>query len=228
MSSKTPTWPRERDLATYAKYTCIKFDQVLSDGKTWIDIGCRTGKALYETTQQYKMHLVGVNAHKIEVLKGIKSFLAEIPRNRSLYDNYKRRADLLTDVYGAFTYDNDPIAVLIYEACLLNKQGQAVIISLEAKLGNRANRKELQVFFETNLGLTIVFKRFRTYSDNSKTPLNSLRIIISGNGSANYNLEDLLLKARQIIGEPQKAKLLYSPPDNSVELWKIVYKKSNT
>lgn len=63
-----PTWPRERDLATYAKYTCIDFEVELSHEKTWIDIGCRTGKAMSETQKLYPARLVGVNAHEIDVL----------------------------------------------------------------------------------------------------------------------------------------------------------------
>lgn len=223
-----PTWPRERDLATYAKYTCIDFHKELSRGKTWIDIGCRTGKAMNESQKLYKAHLIGVNAHKIDVLEGIKSIFAELPQDRSVYKNFKKSAHLLTDIYGAFTYDNDPIAALIYEACLLQPQGKAVIISLEAKFGNRVNRKELQHFFKMNLGRELTFQRFRTYSDNSKTPLNSLRITITGKGYSKCNLEDLLLKARQLIGNPKKIKLLYRPPDHSVEIWKIVYQKPIT
>ncbi|MBA3958294.1 MAG: hypothetical protein H0X51_07885 [Parachlamydiaceae bacterium] len=224
-TANIPTWPRERDLATYAKYTCVDFHKELSLGKTWIDIGCRTGKAMSETQKLYNAHLIGVNAHKIDVLKGIESVFAEIPRDRSVYNNFKKSAHLLTDIYGAFTYDNDPIAALIYEACLLQPQGKAVIISLEAKFGNRVNREELQAFFEMNLGRELTFQRFRTYSDNSKTPLNSLRITIAGKGFSKYSLEDLLLKAGQLIGEPKKIRLLYRPPDHSVEIWKIVYKK---
>ena len=181
-NSKIPTWPRERDLATYAKYTCINFDMELSDEKTWIDIGCRTGKAMSETKKLFKAHLVGVNAHQIKVLTGIESIFAEIPQDRSVYKKFRKKADLLTDIYGAFTYDNDPIAALIYEACLLRPGGKAVVVTLETKLGNKVNRQDLQYFFETVLGRNLTFKRFRTFSDNSKTPLNSLRITITGDG----------------------------------------------
>ena len=225
-NSKIPTWPRERDLATYAKYTCIKFDLELSNEKIWIDIGCRTGKALSETKKFCKAHLIGVNAHQIKVLTGIESIFAEIPRDRSVYRNFRGKIDLLTDIYGAFTYDNDPISALIYEACLLKPGGKAVIISLEAKLGNKVNRQDLQYFFETILGQNLTFKRFRTFSDNSKTPLNSLRITIIGDCHSKCSLDSLLLKAHQMIGEPKKIRLIYRPPDHSTELWKIVYMKS--
>jgi hypothetical protein len=220
-----PSWPRERDLATYAKYTGIDFDLELSEGKTWIDIGCRTGKAMSETKDLYQARLIGVNAHSIEVLPGIQSVSAEIPKDRSVYKTFQNKADLLTDVYGAFTYDHDPIAALIYEACLLKAGGKAVIISLEAKFGNRVNREDLQRFFRSVLGQKLNFKRFRTYSDNSRTPLNSLRIVITGDCRSKCSLEDLFLKARQMIGEPKKIKVIYCPPDQSFELWKIVYKK---
>jgi len=225
MINQIPTWPRERDLATYSKYTSIHFDVELSDGKTWIDIGCRTGKAMSETKGFCKARLIGVNAHPIEVLAGIQSIFAEIPKDLSVYNHFRKEVDLLTDVYGAFTYDHDPIAALIYEACLLKPGGKGVIVTLDAKLGNKVNRQDLQHFFETVLGQGLTFKRFRTFSDNSKTPLNSLRITMTGHCRSKCNLESLLLKARQMIGKPKKIKLIYSPPDQSVELWKIVYTK---
>lgn len=108
---------------------------------------------------------------------------------------------------------------------MLQPQGKAVIISLEAKFGNRVNLEELQAFFKLNLERTLTFQRFRAYSDNSKTPLNSLRITIIGKGNSKCDLDDLLLKASQLIGEPKKIRLLYRPSDHSVEIWKIVYKR---
>lgn len=226
-AKKIPTWPRERDLATYSQYTCINFDRVLCDGNAWIDIGCRTGMAMSESKEFCQARLIGINAHPIKVKRGITSIFAEIPRNRSVYKKYRKKIDLLTDVYGAFTYDNDPVAALIYEACLLKRGGKAVIISLEAKLGNKVNRQDLQHFFEKVLGQKLTFKRFRTYSDNSRRPLNSLRITITGDCRSRCRLDELFLKARQMIGEPKNIKIIYQPPDQSVELWKIVYKKSN-
>lgn len=222
-----PTWPKERDLSTYAKYTCINFGLELSNGKTWMDIGCRTGKALSETRPFYKANLIGINAHPIKVLKGIKSILAEIPQDRSVYKKFRKQVDILTDIYGAFTYDNDPVAALIYEACLLKAGGKGVIISLEAKFGNRINRQNLNHFFEKFLGQRLTFQRFRTYTNTLKTPLNSLRITFTGSSRPVIDLEKLLLKARQLVGEPKKTKLIYCPPDKSVELWKIVYKNTH-
>lgn len=224
-NSKVPTWPRERDLATYAKFTSIDFENELADGKTWIDIGCRTGKAMSETKGLYNGRLIGVNAHQIEVLDGIESIFAEIPKDRSVYNKFRNKIDLLTDVYGAFSYNDDPVAALIYEACLLKPGGKAVIISLEAKLGNKVNRQNLQYFFENVLGQNLTFKRFRTYSDNSKTPSNSLRITITGDCRSECNLEVLLLKAREMIGKPKKIRVIYRSPDHSVEKWKIVYNR---
>ena len=41
-----PTWPNERDLACYAEFTKINFNQELAAGQLWIDIGSITGKTL--------------------------------------------------------------------------------------------------------------------------------------------------------------------------------------
>lgn len=223
--SHIPTWPRERDLATYTRYSAIDFASLLTDGKTWIDIGCRTGKALHDSKAFCTAKLLGINAHQIEVLPGIEAIFTAIPKDLFVLNNYRAKADLLTDVYGAFTYDNDPIAVLIYEALLLKPNATAVIISLEPKFGNRVNRHDLQLFFDAVMGQTINIRRFRTYTDNTKRPLNSLRITITGSCQAKCTLDKLLEMARDLVGEPKKVRIAYRPQDQSCEVWKILYKK---
>ncbi len=218
-----PTWPRERDLATYTRYMAIDFSQELSDASTWLDVGCRTGKALHDFKSQSTAKLIGVNAHQIDVLPGIEPIFAEIPKDRSIYNRYRNKIDLVTDVYGAFTYDNDPLAVLIYEACLLKPKAKAVIISLEPKLGNRQNRQDIEAFFESVMGQKITFKRFRTYTDNRKLPLNSLRITITGGCRSPLELDTLLLLAQERIGIAKKVRIAYAPQDKSCEAWKIIY-----
>ena len=220
-----PTWPRERNLATYAKYTNIKFEEMLADDKTWIDIGCRTGIALHESQTFCKAKLLGVNSHTIEVLPGITSVYCELPQNRLVYSNYGKKIDLLTDVYGAFSYSNDPLEVLLYEACLLRDKATAVIISLEARLGNRANWQDIKSFFASNLGQEIDFQRFRSYTDHLKRPLNSLRITIRGQNSSGCSLDELYTQATHFVGRAKKVRIAYRPSDNSCELWKIIYKK---
>lgn len=224
MSEKIPTWPLERDLATYAKYTAIEFEDELRDGMLWIDIGCRTGIALSESRDFCKAKLVGVNGHKIDVLPGIIPIYSELPRELTIYKKYQAKVDLLTDVYGAFTYENDPLQVLLYEASLLKPTGKAVIISLQAKLGNRANWQAIKCFFEIHLGQNITFKRFRTYTNHLKRPLNSLRITITGASRSSVSLEELYRLAQEAVGTPKKERIVYSPSDQSCELWKIVYK----
>jgi hypothetical protein len=219
-----PAWPAERGLDKYARYTCIDFDRELSHGKTWIDIGCRTGIALNATRQKYQAHLIGVNAHPIKVLPGIEAIQAVIPHDRSLYSNYQGSADLLTDIYGAVSYENDPLAAMIYEALLLKQGGKAVIITLEAKLGNRKNQHDMVCFFETVMGQKLSFKRYRHYSDNTKRVISSLRITIQGNYTSKSSLDTLLTKAQKAIGLPNMEKVIYTPPDDSVNMWKIVYK----
>ena len=105
-----------------------------------------------ETTKNHNANLVGINAHPIEVLPGIQSVLAEIPHNSSIFETYRKKADILTDVYGASSYENDPIAALIYESCLLNAEGKAVIISLESKFGNKANHENCSLSLKQSWG----------------------------------------------------------------------------
>lgn len=224
MSTKNiPTWPRERDLATYQKYTNLDFATLLSNVATWIDIGARTGIALSESKRLCEANLVGVNAHDIEMLPGITALFATLPEELSIYNRYYRKADIVTDIYGAFSYSEDPVAVLIYEALLLKAGGVAVIVSLQSKLGNRKNIADITHFFSNVLGQKCTFKRFRTYTNTLKKPINSVRITITGQCLVRDSYENLLVQAHQFIGEPKQKQAIYRPEDRSTEIRKTIY-----
>jgi hypothetical protein len=87
---KFPHGPVNGTWRRMLKYTCIDFNLELSNGKTWIDIGCRTGKAMRETKRLYKARLIGVNAHRIKTFAGIESIFAEIPQDFSVYKKFRK------------------------------------------------------------------------------------------------------------------------------------------
>ncbi|MCX6957134.1 MAG: hypothetical protein NT164_01135 [Verrucomicrobiae bacterium] len=220
-----PTWPNERDLARYAELTQLDFDDCLAKGTTWIDVGCRTGKALSQMFKKKKIVPVGVNAHQMKVRSGIHSVFAALPEDSSVYQQYQRGADLVTDIYGAVAYADNPLNVLIYEACLLKGKAQAVIITLEEKIISIDQEifQQLKSFFKTVMGQSIKFKKFTTYSDNTKSPIKTLRITIQGSCHSNLNLQDLFNEGKKHIGMARKTKVLYQSRDATAQIWQVVY-----
>jgi hypothetical protein len=227
LNTPLPTWPKERDLCRYQEFTKIDFIKDLSPGQTWIDIGCRTGKALSEFPPHYNLNLVGINAHKIQVRPGIQSLIASIPKDTSVLKKYKKKAHLVTDVHGAVSYCENPLEALIYEACLLAPRSKAAIITLEDRMGspNVTIWKQIQHFFQSIMGQEITFKRFTSYTDNTKSPIKTLRITITGECCSSLNLHDLFLAARHSIGQMKKKKVIAESIDKSAQVWRVLYKK---
>lgn len=223
---KMPSWPKERDLSTYSKYAAIDFEKVLSSGKIWIDVGCRTGKALSQTRKLYKAQLVGINTHAIKVRSGVQSIQAHIPEDISVYKKYQKKADLVTDVYGAVSYCENPLNALIYEACLLTSEATAVIVTLEERFEGATTLRCIQQFFKKIMKQSIGFERFITYSDNTKTPIKTLRISIKGMYQSEMILNDLFFEAQKYVGSMKKIKVVAEPSDKSFTIWQVRYSKN--
>ncbi len=223
MKTKIPSWPQERTLSRYAEFTAIDFNNDLSHGEIWIDIGCRTGKALSETHKFYKAKLIGVNAHKIRVRSGIKAIFASIPDDIIVYKQYRKKANIVTDVHGAVSYCENPLEALIYEACLLKPDAKAVIVTLEGRMGNPATWKRIERFFKLIMQQKIEFKRFRSYTNHTKSPIRTLRITITGHCRARWGLKNLFMQARQYVGEMRKKKIIAQPLDKTFQIWQAVY-----
>jgi hypothetical protein len=217
---KIPSWPNERDLNRYAEMTLIDFKNELAKDKVWIDIGCRTGKALSQIRKHFDAKLVGINAHKIRVRKGIESYYSLIPDDRRIYENYQQKADLVTDIYGSVSYSENPLEAMIYAACLLKPQAKAVFITLETRMGNL---QKIKNFFHTVMKQEIKFQRFTTYSDNTKTPIKTLRVTILGHCRSRINLEGLFKKAQRDVGIMKKAKMIWQSADLSAEQWRVIF-----
>lgn len=223
---KIPSWPKERNLSQYSSYTAVDFSKDLSQGKIWIDVGCRTGTALSQTKEFYAAKLVGINAHKIKTRKGIQSILANIPEDRIVYKKYRKKAHLITDLHGAISFAENPIEALIYESCLLKPNAKAVMVTLAERLGPTTIWNRIRDFFAKTMKQTITFKRFTTYSDTKKTPISALRITIQGHCQSSLKLDNLFIEARNKIGHAQKTKIIAEPEDKSFQIWQVRYKVS--
>jgi hypothetical protein len=160
------------------------------------------------------------------VRSGIRSILAHIPEDMSVYMQYQKKADLITDIHGAVSYCENPLNALIYEACLLKPEVRAVIITLEERFGSVITWKRIQQFFEKIMKQSIDFERFTTYSDNTKMPIKTLRIIIKGMYQSALDLNGLFAEAQKYIGLMKKVKVIAEPNDKSFQIWKVKYRKN--
>lgn len=221
-----PSWPKERDLARYVEFTNINFDTDLAANEIWIDIGCRTGKALDEARHKYHAKLIGINAHKIEVLPGSQSIYTVIPNDISVYTAYRNKAKLVTDIHGAVSYCENPLEALIYEACLLKENAKAVIVTMEKRMYTPHQNilEQITRFFNEVMKKKIIFEPFTSYSDNTKTPIKTIRITITNDAPVNnLSLEELFAQAQKTIGKMGKNQIIAQATDGSAKIWQVIY-----
>lgn len=223
MKKNIPSWPEERSLARYKEFTLLDFNEILSNGDMWIDIGCRSGKALSQLSTLRKVKLVGVNAHKITVLPGIEPIYTVIPDDITLYKKYRKQARLVTDIHGAISYAENPLHALIYEALLLKPGGTAVLVTMEERFGEVTTWERITSFFKLKMQQNIVFEKFNYYSEHVALMIRSVRIIITGYCDERNNLDSLLVEARKYVGVMRKNILLLQAEDKSFEIWQVIY-----
>ncbi len=222
---KIPSWPKERDLKTYGQYTRINFNENFT-AKIWMDIGCRTGKALSQSRKFFQAKLIGVNAHKIPVRNGIQAILAEIPKDLTIYKSFRQKIDLVTDIYAAVSYAEDPLDAMIYEASLLKTDGKCVIVTLQGRIKGPAAWKRIKTFLDQQMNISVSLKSFITYSDKRRSPIKTLRITLNKQKKANPSLQNLFAQARIYVGEMTKDKILWEATDKSAKIWMVKYKIS--
>ncbi len=111
---------------------------------------------------------------------------------------------------------------MIYEASLLKPNGKCVIVTLQERIkGPTAWKKN---FLDQQMNISVSLKSFITYSDNSRSPIKTLRITLNKQKKVNLSLQNLFAKARIYVGEMTKDKILWEATDKSAEIWMVKYK----
>lgn len=240
-----PRWNHWRGLSQYNSLTNLHIPSQMARGGTWIDVGCGSGRAMWELAAQSHgipgLLLVGVNLHPYQVPAPIQHLLADIPSDPVVHERHRGQAKLVTDVYGAVSYGETPLETLIYEASLLGPEGTAVVFTEGERFGSPGAWKKIERFFNETSGQKVKFEdaepeNYRHPLDNFDSRPNHawykpwskcLRITITGQGSAK-SLSQMTALARERIGPPRQGEILFRTGDGKGEIRRVDYQDDPT
>lgn len=204
------TWPSRRPLARYEEMTDLPIADVLSSGDTWIDIGPGSNAHALGEMVGKGVFLMGITPHKMEIPLGVNMSAGFVPNNREFLDSHLVNSKLVTDIYAAFSYADDPIEVLVYETLLLKEGGLFRAVSEPERLGDAADHARIMAFAEKYLGVKLSFSQFLTWADARQEWEYELRV--SGKrvkDPVSYDLNELMEIAKKEVGVAQKDRKLF-------------------
>ncbi len=177
-------WPSRRDLPRYEEMTQIPIQIILERGDSWLDIGPGSNaRALCGMLDKEGVRLVGMTPHQLEAPLSIDIFVGSVPENISFLEDNFLKFKLVTDIYAAVSYSEDPVKALIYESLLLqlspspDDEARLAIVTDVGRFGTIDDYERIKVFAKEHLGVQLDFSHFSTWADALQRPEFELRII---------------------------------------------------
>jgi len=221
---REPEWPRERSLSRYKELTGIDIPAILKDGGTWVDIGPgETMNAMNPLVGQDRLSLYAIGPHIRDVPKGIKFELGLVPDDQNFLNSLRGKAKLVTDIYGALSYAQNPLRVLIYGAMLIHGNGLFVGFTELLRIGDLATWSRITNFFRSELNLGVSFQTVGVIGDASGIFSACLRVVVSGDVPTSENFFDVCARADAIVGRMSKAEALWVSEDGLATIWRTKY-----
>lgn len=204
------TWPSRRPLSRYEEMTDLPISDLLNPGDTWIDIGPGTNAQALGEMVEKGIFLMGITPHKMEIPLGVNMSAGFVPDNKEFLDSHLLNSKLVTDVYAAFSYADDPLEVLVYETLLLKEGGQYRAVSEPERIGDAADHAKIMEFGEKYLGVKLSFSQFLTWADARQEWEYELRVSGKRIGDpVSFDLNELMQIAQKEVGVAQKDEKLF-------------------
>jgi hypothetical protein len=221
---KEPQWPKERNLARYDALAGFKIQKYLSRGGLWIDIGVGKGaRPMRPLLRKPGVKLKAISPHHRSLPAGISLTIGQVPEHTGFLAENRGRARLVTDVFGALSYCDDPVQSLIYGALLLRTNGVFVAFTELRRLGNLETWDRITQFFHRRLNQDISFQTVFVLGDSSGLYSTYLRVCIQGKATPERSLSNLFKQARHAIGAPRRTHPLWESSDKSAKIWRVDY-----
>lgn len=217
-------WPKERDLGRYNVLVGFKIQEYLSGGGLWIDIGVGKGaRPMRPLIGQPGVMLKAISLHWRALPKGISLTTGRVPENVGFLAGNRGCARLVTDIFGAVSYCDDPIQALIYGALLLRAKGVFVVFTELRRLGDLETWDRTTEFFHNRMHQDITFQTVFVLGDSSGQFSTCLRIRIEGKSTSRSAVSNIFKDARCTIGMPRRGKPLWISSDKSAKIWSTHY-----
>jgi hypothetical protein len=219
-----PPWPKERNLARYNALVGFKIQNYLRDGGLWIDVGVgQDARPMRPLIGRPGVTLKAISPHFRKLPAAISLTTGTIPEHTGFLAENRGRAQLVTDVFGAVSYCDDPLQALIYGALLLRPGGTLVAFTELRRVGDLDTWDRITEFFNSRMQQTITFETVFAWGDSSKHFSTYLRISIQGAPRRTLSFPRLLQASRRMLGKPRRGKLLWVASDRSAKIWRANY-----
>lgn len=213
-----------RDLHRYEQLLGIDIPNILQKG-IWIDVGTDYyATALKDLIYKTEVELIGVSSIQIDAQEKIKTIKCTLPDHLDQIEEFRGRAKLVTDVFGAMSYSHDPIAVILASCSLLGEGGSYFAVTESGRLGREVTYRHLSNFIRHHLRQKFSLELFNACGDYNKTFKQYLRLTSRLDlKPIQIELVDLVQESRNVLGYPVEGEILWKSNDEEVAIYRVDY-----
>jgi hypothetical protein len=221
-----PEWPAQRNLDRYEHLVGFSIRDQLKSGGICIDIGPGThAVALRELAAIPGVSLVALTPDSVDVSgTSIHAEQGRIPDAKDFLSRFSGKCRVVTDVFSATTYVDDPALSLLSLSCLPDRDGTVGIFTELDKFGAADTWEALTCFFSRETGQKLRFERFNIRGDAEPIWVDCLRVTIEGRSCRTVDELPVLKEALHAeIGVPQVGREIWKTKDGRATISEIHY-----
>jgi len=219
-----PGWPKQRNLDRYNLLVGGDIEAILKEGGLWIDIGPgEEADPMRPLVGRPGVTLKAIGPHLRRFPDEIAFTNGMVPEDTAFLAENRGKARLVTDIFGAVSYCDNPVHALIYEALLLGESGMCVAFTELERFGDLGAWGRITEYFRTRLEQEITFQSVSVFGDASRRFSTELRIRCDCKRPSEAQLNELLLAADRDIGVPRPGERLWISSDNTAEIRRVEY-----
>src|SRR5208283_794003 len=223
-SRSEPRWPIHRDVERYNHLLGIDPITIFEEGGLWIEIGPGAdARPMLPLIGQEDTTLAAIGPHHRSLPAAIHFTQGTVPEDQGFLAAYRGKARLVTDVYAAVSYCQDPIQAMIYGSLLLADGGLFLAFTELCRFGDLPTWERITEFFRAQLGQSIGFETMSVLGDASKAYSTCLRVRVQGRSTQTASLARIFEEAAGFIGTPVKTGTLWVAEDQSASISRVDY-----
>jgi hypothetical protein len=221
-----PDWPAQRTLDRYEHLVGFSIRQQLESGGTYIDIGPGThAVALRELDERGGVGLVALTPDQVDISgTNILVEYGRIPDAVEVLQRYSKKCRVVTDVFSATTYVQDPAYALLALSCLPDDTGKVGVFTELDKFGASQTWAGLEAFFAEETGQSVRLEPFNIKGDAEPIWVDCLRITIEGCSRRTVaELPELRKVLHYRLGAPKVGREIWRTKDGKAVISEINY-----
>jgi len=219
-----PIWPKQRNLDRYNLLAGFNIAEMLSVGGLWIDVGPgEDADPMRALVGQPGVALKAIGPHLRRLPNEIAFTTGLVPDDAIFLKENRGKARLVTDIFGAVSYCDNPVHALIYEGLLLGAGGTCIAFTELERFGDLKTWSRITEFFRTRLGQRISLQSVCVFGDASRRFSTELRVRFDCEDASSADWSDLLGAADREIGVALPSSTLWISSDGNAKICRVDY-----